>query len=331
VIVILLAWLVAEPISATSCQSIGLKEQRMAEPVCVIVTVWNQVDDTLACLETIINQDYQPLSILVVNNGSTDNTVKRVSETYPQVEILDLPENLGPTRGYNKGFRRALERDFNFVFLLNNDTLLAPNCITELIKEAEQSENIGLTMPKIYYASEPNRIWSVGGWENKWNYEVERPGEKQIDEGQWEEAVDIDDAPFCAVLLRRTLFEAVGLPDEDFFLYYEDRDFSRRVQEAGFRLRLAPKATMWHKVSISSGGSGSPAERYWMARSGVQFYRKNVGMRSRWFVVVPWRAASAVRTTFRLLRDGRFDSIRAYWLGLWHGITKAGPEKRPKF
>lgn len=292
----------------------------MFEPVCVIVTNWNQAEHTLACLETIYAQDYKSVTAVVVDNGSTDDTVHRVSAIYPQAEILALPQNLGPTGGYNAGFRHALENRFKLIFLLNNDTLLAPDCISELVKEAQSAPDIGLVMPKIYYAGEPNRIWSVGGWENKWNYEVRRPGENQIDEGQWEEAMDIDDAPFCAVLIKRELLETGGLPDEGFFLYYEDRDFSRRAQEAGFRLRLAPKAKMWHKVSVSSGGSGSPAERYWMARSGVQFFKKNVGMRSSWFVVIPWRAASALRTTFRLARQGRFDSVKAYWLGLWHGI-----------
>ena len=294
----------------------------MIEPVCVIITVWNQVEHTMECLETIVSQDYEQLSALVVDNGSTDDTVAQVSSVYPQVKILSLPENLGPTGGYNAGFRHALDNGFNLVFLLNNDTLLAPSCVSELVKDVKTSSDIGLAMPKIYYADDPNRIWHVGGWENKLNYEVQRPGENQIDTGQWEDAVDIDDAPFTAVLLTRDVLETVGLPDEGFFLYYEDRDYSRRMQEAGYRLRLAPAAHIWHKVSMSSGGSDSPDERYWMARSGVQFFRKNVGMRSRWFIVIPWRAASALRTTLNLARHGRFDSIKAYWRGLWDGLRE---------
>lgn len=292
----------------------------MHEPVCIITTAWNQVDKTMACLETISAQDYPELSILVIDNGSTDDTVKQVSEKYPQARIISLPENLGPTRGYNVGFRQALADNFNLIFLVNNDTLLAPDCVGLLAREAMSSSDIGLLMPKIYYADDPRRIWSVGGWENPWNMEVERPGEDKIDNGEWEEAVDIDDAPFCAVMLTRNLFETIGLPDEDYFLYYEDRDFSRRIKEAGFRLRLVPSAHMWHAVSSSSGGSDSPNERYWMARSGILFFRKNNQMKARWFVVIPWRAASAIRTTFRLLRKGKYDSIKAYWLGLWHGL-----------
>jgi GT2 family glycosyltransferase len=292
----------------------------MTEPVCVIITVWNQVHNTVECLETVTAQDYEPISIVVVNNGSTDDTVEQVSTRFPQVKLINLSENLGPTGGYNQGFRYALEQGFELIFLLNNDTLLAPNCVSELVLEAQSAPDIGLVMPKIYYAGEPNRIWNAGGWDNPWNLEVARPATDQIDEGQWNEPMDIDDAPFCAVLLKRPLMETIDLPDESFFLYYEDRDFSVRARQAGFRLRLAPAAHMWHKVSASSGGSDSPSERYWMARSGVRFFKKNNDMRARWFIVIPWRAASALRTTFRLLRRGRFDSIKAYWLGLWHGV-----------
>ena len=293
----------------------------MVEPVCVIITNWNQVDYTLACIETVIAQDYEQVSIMVVDNGSTDGTVDKVSAAYPQVDILALTENLGPTGGYNSGFRRALDNGFNFIFLLNNDTLLARNCISELVKDAQSSSDIGLVMPKIYYADEPALIWSVGGWENSWNYEVRRPGEKQVDQGQWEAALDIDDAPFCAVLLTRNLLQTVGLPDEDYFLYYEDRDFCRRAKDAGFRLRLAPKATMLHKVSVSSGGSGSPNERYWMARSSVIYFRKHAhGFRIA--IVIFWRFGSAVRTSWKLLSQKRMPSLKAYWKGLADGFKQ---------
>lgn len=295
----------------------------MPAPVCVITTAWNQVDKTLACLETIRKQDYEAISILLVNNGSTDDTVDQVSSRYPDIQIVNLPENLGPTRGYNAGFREALAHNFRYILLVNNDTLLAPNCVGELVDEAETSPDIGLLMPKIYYADEPQRIWSIGGWENRWNLEVRRPGSDRLDNGQWDEPTDIDDAPFCAVMLTRTLLETIGLPDSDFFLYYEDRDFSRRVQRAGFRLRLVPNAHIWHAVSSSSGGSDSPNERYWMARSSVLFFRKNNDNVARWLIIITWRAASALRTSARLLRKGNFASLKAYWLGLWHGIRGA--------
>ncbi|MGH2536597.1 MAG: glycosyltransferase family 2 protein [Candidatus Promineifilaceae bacterium] len=291
-----------------------------AEGVCVITTAWNHVDETLACLASIEAQDYPDITILLVDNGSTDNTAGQVRARHPQVEIISLPENLGPTRGYNAGFRRALEKGSGWLFLVNNDTVLAPDCVRQLLAEGYEAADVGLLMPKIYYAAEPERIWSVGGWENPRSLEVIRPGADELDRGQWEQALDLDDIPFCAVMIRRATLEKVGLPDETFFLYYEDRDFSRRAKQAGYRLRLAPAAKVWHAVSTSSGGQDSPQERYWVARSGMLFMRKNARSRRHWLTAVPLRAVAAARTSLRLLRRGRLDSLRAYWRGLWHGL-----------
>ena len=181
-------------------------------------------------------------------------------------------------------------------------------------------------MPKIYYADEPNRIWSVGATANPLNLEIKRLGYNEYDTGQWAEARDIGDAPFCAVLFRRDVLQDVGLPDEMFYFYYEDMDWCLRARRAGYRLRLAPAATMWHKVSASSGGSDTPRERYWMARSSVLYFRKHA-YRWQWPIIIFWRTGSAVKTSLRLLRKRRLDSLKAYWRGLWHGVRERLPRE----
>jgi len=293
----------------------------MKPAVCVIIITWNGREDTLACLETVYKQNYGSLDVIVVDNGSSDATCEEVSQHFPEVQLVRLLENVGAVRGYNVGFRKALEADYPYLFLLNNDTLLAPDCIAELVIEAESAPDIGLVMPKIYYAGEPQRIWSVGTRANPLNLEIVQLGQNEIDEGQWKNSLDIDDAPFCAVLMKRRMMDEVGLPDEIFYFYYEDMDYCLRARRHGYRLRLAPAAIMWHKVSSSSGGSDTPRERYWMARSSVLYFRKHAHF---WQVpiVLFWRAGSATRTTLRLLRKRRVDSLKAYWRGLWHGIRE---------
>ncbi|MFW6097167.1 MAG: glycosyltransferase family 2 protein [Chloroflexota bacterium] len=293
----------------------------MTPAVCVIIITWNGLEDTVACLETVYDQTYDNLHVIVVDNGSDDGTFEQVAEKFPETELIQLPENIGAVRGYNVGFRRALESDYPYLFLLNNDTLLAPDCIAELVKEAESAPDVGLVMPKIYYADEPKLIWSVGTRANPLNLEIVQLGYNEVDEGQWREPTDIDDAPFCAVLMKRTMMDDVGLPDEIFYFYYEDMDYCLRARRRGYRLRLAPAATMWHKVSSSSGGSDTPRERYWMARSGVLYFRKHAHF-WQWPIILFWRTGSATRTTMRLLRKRRMDSLKAYWRGLWHGIRE---------
>ncbi len=296
-------------------------EATTSPAVCVIIITWNGREDTLACLETVYAQQEANLSAIVVDNGSEDGTAEAIAQRFPQTTLLKLPENIGAVRGYNVGFRKALEGSAPYLFLLNNDTLLAPDCIAQLVREAESALDIGLVMPKIYYAGEPQRIWSVGTRANPLNLEIVQLGQNELDEGQWQEAQDIDDAPFCAVLMKRKMMDEVGLPDEIFYFYYEDMDYCLRARRQGYRLRLEPAATMWHKVSRSSGGSDTPRERYWMARSSVLYFRKHARA-WQWPIILFWRTASALRTSLRLLRKRRFDSLKAYWRGLWHGIRE---------
>jgi GT2 family glycosyltransferase len=272
-------------------------------------------------METVCAQEYENIDVIVVDNGSGDGTAEALVERFPSVQLVCLPENVGAVRGYNVGFRKALEAGYHYLFLLNNDTLLAPDCIAELVKEAESAPDVGLVMPKIYYAGEPQRIWSVGTRANPLNLEIVQLGQNEIDNGQWGTPLDIDDAPFCAVLMKRTMMNAVGLPDEIFYFYYEDMDYCLRARRRGYRLRLAPAAKMWHKVSSSSGGSDTPRERYWMARSSLLYFRKHARL-WQWPIILFWRSGSAVKTTARLLRKRRLDSVKAYWRGLWHGIRE---------
>jgi GT2 family glycosyltransferase len=121
------------------------------------------------------------------------------------------------------------------------------------------------------------------------------------------------------MLIKRVVFEQIGFFDERFFMYYEDSDFSLRVRKAGFRMLIVPKARMWHSVSQSSQGSNSPNERYWMGRSSVLFFRKHIHD-WRWFLIIPWRVGSTMKTTFQLLRRQKSASAKAYLKGTWEGM-----------
>ncbi|UCG25242.1 MAG: hypothetical protein JSW55_04375, partial [Chloroflexota bacterium] len=118
----------------------------------------------------------------------------------------------------------------------------------------------------------------------------------------------------------REVFEQIDLYDERFFLYYEDADYSLRASRAGIGAAVATMARMWHSVSKSSGGSDTPRERYWMARSSVLYFYKNARM-WQWPVIIVWRTLSAMRTSLRLLTKWRLDSLSAYWRGLRDGIA----------
>ena len=286
----------------------------------VIVLAYNHQAATLDCLASLSRLTYPHYRLMVVDNGSTDGTTGAIRARYPQIEVLRIEHNIGFQGGSNFGLRHALEAGADFVFTLSNDTVVQPDILDELIKHAAPAD-VGLLAPKIYYFSEPNRIWSVGGDCHPLTLEMTHTGNGQIDRGQWERVIERDFLVGCALLMKRSLLEQVGLFDMEFQpAYYEDLDFCLRARRAGYRLLLAPQAKLWHKVATTSGGAGSPQERYLVARQSVRYFRKHV-RGWRWLIVLPYRLGSAFKTTGRLARQRRFDSIRAYWRGLRDGLS----------
>lgn len=299
--------------------------------VCVLTVAWNQVEKTLACLATVFEQTILPDEVILVDNASTDNTIVQVTSQFPEVTVLAQPENRGFAGGYNVGLRYALENDFDYVLLINNDTLLAVDCLQQLLAKAKTTPGAGLITAKIYYAEDRERIWTVGAKAHPRLLDMIDKGNDELDRGQWSEARDIDFAPLCGVLLTRPVLETVGLLDEQYFVYYEDMDYCHRIRKAGFRLRLAPDAVIYHAVSASSGGQNTPMERYWMAQGSGRYFRK-MATWSQLAWIVPFRLGSAVKITLLLTLQGKFRAVGAYWLGLmWGWGTGRATHQPPKW
>jgi GT2 family glycosyltransferase len=293
----------------------------MPAPKVITVTVnWNRRDDTLACLGTLAALSYPNVQVIVVDNGSTDGSAAAIGEQFPRVEQIINPTNLGFAGGFNAGLRRALALGADYVFILNNDTL-APAGLLEPLVQAAGAPEVGVTAPVIVYAADPARVWSAGAGRSALTLELtgNHGRRARLDTITAREFVS-----GCAMLIKRSVLEQVGVLDERFFMYYEDSDYCLRVRRAGFRLLVVPAACLAHKVSLSSNGSDSPAERYWMGRSSVLFFRKHI-RGWRWAPVLMWRAGSLARTTGRLLLAGRSSAARAYLRGVVDGWRPAAP------
>lgn len=281
-------------------------------PLVYIITLnWNRRDDTLAFLDSCCHLTYANARTLVVDNGSSDDSLDAISAQFPQAEQLANECNLGFAAGMNAGLRHALQHSADYVFLANNDTTLAPDALSLLVAAA-QTHDAALASPVIYYASAPERVWRYAGRQRPLTLEI------ALCQPEGNAPVAVDFVTGCGLLISRRCLETVGLFDEQFFMYYEDADYCVRVQQAGLQALAVPQASMWHKVATSSGGSDSPIERYHMALSSVQFFRKHV-RGWRWLVVGPYRAGSAARTLARLLRHRRWAAARAYGRGLRDG------------
>jgi len=283
--------------------------------VAAITVHYKGIEDTLECIDSLLNQTYKNIRIIVVDNASPDNGSTTIIKKYPQVTLMRNPVNLGATGGYNTGIRKAIEEGADFIYLVNNDTKTAPDAI-EILQKTILEQNAGIVSPLIYYYHNPNSVWSAGGTICPITLEMtDNHGRNK----HFVEIIERDFLSSCAMLFNKHLFVKVGFFDENYFCYYDDADFSLRARKQGYKLFLAPEAKVWHKVSTSSGGSDSPFERYWMGRGSVIYFRKHAKI-WQWFFIVPWRILVSTRIVLRLIFLGKPKSASAYISGIFNGL-----------
>lgn len=249
----------------------------MANPrVAVVIVNWNGLTDTRACLDSLAQVTDPDLSLIVVDNGSSDGSVEAIRGSYPEVTVIELGENRRYAGGNNAGIVYALDQGVDAVLLLNNDTTAHPKLITRLA-EAMPNEG-GITVPRIYFADPPDLIWGCGGEVNLLAGRCHMTGHGQPDGLRFETAGEAAYAIGAAMLVHRTVFETVGMLDTEFYHSGEDVDFSLRARAAGFPIQYVPGARVWHHVSVSTGGADSPASIFYVFRGLFLLRHKHLSM-----------------------------------------------------
>lgn len=236
--------------------------------VVTVVLSWNGRDDTLACLESLARLDWPCHSTVVVDNGSQDGTVEAIEAAHPGVTLIATGRNLGFAEGNNVGLRAALDAGADYALLLNNDTVVAPDVLHELVGEAERRPDAGALCPLIYYLDPPDRIWYAGArFDARRGHNGRHTGYGERDSGQYDSVREIGRATGAAMLVRRAVLEDVGLLDGELFLQVEDVEWSLRMRRSGWRVFFVPTGKVWHRVSPATGGEHAPATAYYEMRN----------------------------------------------------------------
>ena len=289
----------------------------MTPRVCVVTVNWNQFEDTCECVDSLITQEGVITDLIVVDNGSTDDSELWLRNKYPNITIIKSKKNIGFAGGFNLGIRLALTRDVDNIMIVNNDTVAEKDMIRKLLGEMSD-EKVGVTSPLILYYSDPNRIWSSGG---DINPTVLMPIDAHHRDEHLTKPVFRTFLSGCCLLIKKSLIESVGFFDERFFLYFEDLDYCLRIMRSGWRMKVVPSARLLHKVSLSSGGERAPQERYYNSLSTILYYRKHITKRN-FLMIFLFRMVSSILWTFRLLFRGQISALWAYWRGLLAGLRK---------
>ncbi len=298
--------------------------------VFVVILNWKQPDLTIECLKSLAKCKGKEYKVypMVVDNGSSDESVGKLRKFDTSLKILETGKNLGFAGGNNVGIKYSLENGADYIVILNNDTELQTNLITYLLKTIEKNDDIGIVSPKMYFAkgyefhkdrykkSELGKvIWYAGGildWKNV--YGTNR-GVDEVDKGQYEKSKEIDFATGACMMVRSKALKEVGLFNEKYYLYMEDVELSERMKKKDWKIMYEPKATLWHKVSQSSG-IGSDLNDYFITRNRLMFGFKYAKMRTK---------LALLRESLRLFIFGRYWQavgvrdfyIRRFGKGSW--------------
>src|SRR3989338_9223165 len=217
--------------------------------ISVIILHLFGIDYILNCLESVFKSDYANLEVLVVFNGDKDNALEKVKKQFPSVICIVNKKNLGYVEGNNQGMERA---SGNIYFLLNDDTTIHPRLISVLKEELSSDKKIGIVGPKIYFATEPKKIWFAGGrvdWENQ---NTSLFG-KNVQDNEWLDGKkEVDFITGCALMIKKEVVAKIGMLDKIFFAYYEDADWSLRAKIAGYNIMYIPFGGVWHVKSATS-------------------------------------------------------------------------------
>lgn len=244
-----------------------------ASKISIILLNWNGKKDTLECLSSLQKLTYPNFEILIVDNGSTDDSVAAFQKEHPSLPIIQTFSNLGYAGGNNAGIDHALKRGADYILLLNNDTIVAPDLLTRFLEAANKQPKGGIFGGKILSYKEPKFVDHIGGSWNPLIAEFVSIG-KGESASISQEMQKVDYVSGCALFIKREVIEKIGKLDPRFFLMWEETDLCYRAKAHGFEIWSAPNALVWHKISASF--SGKALMHYYWWRNRLLWIEKNL-------------------------------------------------------
>ncbi len=284
--------------------------------VTVVVVAYCNEEEAATCLESLLGVTYEALTILLVDNASPDGSGERLHRRFPQIDYLSLSTNGGYTAGNNRGMEWALARGTDYVLLLNDDTVVAADCVRWLVRAAEDT-GAAAAAPLIVYYDEPDIVWYGGGTYSRARAMCTHLLEnKPVDPTQTRRAITF--VCGCCALLRADVLRRVGGFDESYFMYAEDLELSVRLLEAGYTLIYEPKARVLHRTERA--GEPAPWQIVLRDRNRRRMVARHYEALDRvrfalWFY--PTRAVHFARYAFRI--DG--GRMRAILTGAFGSIA----------
>jgi GT2 family glycosyltransferase len=288
-------------------------------PLVSIITLnYNQALVTKAFLESSKNLLYKNYELLVCDMASTLNPAAIFNPAdYSSTRLLISDKNLGFAGGNNWGMRQAKGE---FIFIVNNDTELTPDIIELLLSPFHQNPAIGVVCPKIKYFDD-RRIIQYAGFRpmNPFTGRTTSIGDMEPDRGQYDIPGETYGAHGCAMMVKKEVIEKTGMFPEKFFLYYEEWDWSARIQKAGYLIWYQPEATIYHKESMTVGRE-NPVKAYYHSRNRILYMRRNSNTFRLFVFFLFFTFFSLPKAVFTFLIHGQMIQLKWFLKGVGYNL-----------
>lgn len=289
----------------------------------IIILNWNGFADTLRCIVSQERQTYPNFQIVIVDNGSADASLKAFADIRERAEVIALPKNLGYTGGNNFAMKRAFEADADYVWLFNNDAEADPDALAKIVCACEADPRNGLASPLVLEADDHNVVqFGCGLFDlDKLTYV---PSYDKAQSHNWQRQFPSRIALHgTALLVRRSLYKAIGGFDDNFFAYWEDIDYSMRSSKAGFRNIAVLDTAIYHgsKSTREAPHTVKPHYYYFVSRNELLMWRK-VSSGMAFAKVTAWTLKRQLLQVLRM--RGNTAGVDAVLAGLWHGWRGTG-------
>jgi GT2 family glycosyltransferase len=289
----------------------------MTQPLVIAVILnTNKRDDTLACLASLSCQTYDHLKIIVLDNASTDGSNEAIRAAYPQAQILSLTKNLGYAGNNNVGIQAAMQQGAEWIFVLNEDIVLAEDAVARLVEQVERDPKIGIAGPMVYHFDQAQVIQSAGGVMDGW-WRATHRGINQPEHGQYERPEPVDWISGCAILVRRAVVESLGMLDERFFYYFEETEWCLRTKTNGWKIWFVPQSKIWHK-GVQVNYQPGPNVTYYATRNRLLLFAKHQAPLRAWVYAL---LVENLRPLLSWTLRPKWRSMRDHRDAMWQGLS----------
>ena len=252
---------------------IGCGGKILDKKIGIVICNYNKQDYIVNCIQSVMDSSIQDFDIYVVDNASTDDSVKQIQEQFgDKVTLLVNRENLGGSGGFNTGLREALKHEHQYIMLMDNDIVVDKKAVEELYLFMEQHHDVGMVGSKVYFMDYPDQIWGYGGNIDWKQYKQKDQYKNCIDSDAIPEISYCDYVAACSLMTRTDTIRKVGLMPEENFIYWDDMEWGYRFNEAGYKVAVCGKSKIWHKAG--GRNAGNTFIHYYMWRNRIRFFLK---------------------------------------------------------